>query len=156
MLLKIKHTRKADHVHARVFIGPDAEHLALSGELIFSPVEWQCFSYALGQSGTACTISIERLPQSGCPRCSGCGQIANDDDGTPWKYWAELPPGSNLAVVMGLVKPIPCPNRGRKAPDPCPRPTKKGVSPAPARPASAPPVEECLAARSTARASRSA
>lgn len=44
-----------------------------------------------------------------CARCAGCGQIANDDEGTPWKYWAELPPPSNLAVQMGLVRPLPCP-----------------------------------------------
>jgi len=44
-----------------------------------------------------------------CSRCSGCGEIANDDDGTPWKYWAELPPGSDLAVKAGIVSPIECP-----------------------------------------------
>ena len=44
-----------------------------------------------------------------CDRCAGCGQIANDDDGTPWKYWAELPAQSAIAVHLGLVRPIPCP-----------------------------------------------
>lgn len=43
-----------------------------------------------------------------CPECAGCGQIANDDDRTPWKYWAELPPPSNLAVLMGVVQPVTC------------------------------------------------
>jgi hypothetical protein len=47
-----------------------------------------------------------------CDRCEGCGQIANDDDRSPWKYWAELPPGSDLAVRMGLVRPEPCPECG--------------------------------------------
>lgn len=45
-----------------------------------------------------------------CRRCDGCGQIANDDDGTPWTYWANLPVGSALAVVAGFVRPIPCPD----------------------------------------------
>lgn len=44
-----------------------------------------------------------------CGRCEGCGQIANDEDGSPWSAWASLPPGSDLAVRMGLVRPIPCP-----------------------------------------------
>jgi hypothetical protein len=39
-----------------------------------------------------------------CARCAGCGQIATDDDGTPWKYWAEIPPPSNLAVTLGMVR----------------------------------------------------
>jgi len=44
-----------------------------------------------------------------CGKCEGCGQIANDDDGTPWKYWAEVPIASSMAILMGQVKPIPCP-----------------------------------------------
>lgn len=43
-----------------------------------------------------------------CPRCLGCGQLANSEDREPWSAWAELPPGSDLAVRMGMVKPIPC------------------------------------------------
>lgn len=44
-----------------------------------------------------------------CTRCAGCGQIANDEDGTPWIAWAELPPGSRLAVDAGIVSPVTCP-----------------------------------------------
>lgn len=44
-----------------------------------------------------------------CDRCAGCGEIADDEDGTPWKYWVELPDGANLAARMGIVKAIPCP-----------------------------------------------
>lgn len=44
-----------------------------------------------------------------CPQCAGCGRIANDSDGTPWKYWAELPLQSAVAVVAGIVRPLPCP-----------------------------------------------
>lgn len=45
-----------------------------------------------------------------CPRCQGCGKIANDDDGSPWTAWENLPPGSDPAVKMGIVKPIECPS----------------------------------------------
>ena len=45
-----------------------------------------------------------------CERCDGCGQIADSDEGEPWTAWTSLPPGSDLAVRMGLVKPIPCPD----------------------------------------------
>jgi len=44
-----------------------------------------------------------------CPKCEGCGQIANDDEGSPWTFWKNLPDGSNAAVKLGLVKPVPCP-----------------------------------------------
>lgn len=45
-----------------------------------------------------------------CQTCAGCGRIANDADRTPWKYWAELPLQNAVAVVMGLVRPIQCPD----------------------------------------------
>jgi hypothetical protein len=45
-----------------------------------------------------------------CQRCDGCGSIANSDSGEPWTQWERLPPGSDLAVRMGLVRPIPCPD----------------------------------------------
>lgn len=45
-----------------------------------------------------------------CERCAGCGQIADDEDGTPWSTWEALPQQSKAAINMGLVKPIPCPD----------------------------------------------
>jgi len=45
-----------------------------------------------------------------CPTCAGCGQIANDENGTPWIYWEQLPPQSKLAIRIGLVRPLPCPD----------------------------------------------
>lgn len=48
----------------------------------------------------------------GCERCDGCGKIADSDEGEPWTAWENLPPGSDLAVQMGLVKPITCPKCG--------------------------------------------
>jgi hypothetical protein len=47
-----------------------------------------------------------------CLRCLGDGRIANTDDGEAWKYWLELPLQSAVAVTMGLVRPIPCPECG--------------------------------------------
>jgi len=44
-----------------------------------------------------------------CKRCNGCGRIANSDSGEPWTAWADLPPGSDIAVRLGIVRPIPCP-----------------------------------------------
>lgn len=43
-----------------------------------------------------------------CPRCEGCGQLASTPGREPWTAWENLPPGSDLAVVAGIVKPIPC------------------------------------------------
>ncbi len=51
-----------------------------------------------------------------CSRCDGCGRIADSDEGEPWTAWSDLPPGSDLAVQMGLVKPIPCPKCGGNGP----------------------------------------
>jgi hypothetical protein len=44
-----------------------------------------------------------------CPRCDGCGLIASSEDGEPWTMWLDLPLGSSAAVLMGLVRPLPCP-----------------------------------------------
>lgn len=43
-----------------------------------------------------------------CPRCEGCGQLANSDDREPWTAWTSLPYESQIAVRLGLVRPIPC------------------------------------------------
>jgi hypothetical protein len=47
-----------------------------------------------------------------CTKCNGEGRVANSDDEEPWSVWENLPPGSDLAVQMGLVEPIPCPECG--------------------------------------------
>jgi hypothetical protein len=44
-----------------------------------------------------------------CQRCQGWKQIDDGDEGISWKYWAELPVQSAIAVTMGIVKPIVCP-----------------------------------------------
>ena len=45
-----------------------------------------------------------------CKTCDGCGKVANDGENTAWTMWASLPLKSALAVTMGFVKPIPCPD----------------------------------------------
>lgn len=45
-----------------------------------------------------------------CDRCDGCGLIASSKDGEPWTAWTSLPLHSSTAVVMGLVRPLPCPS----------------------------------------------
>lgn len=47
-----------------------------------------------------------------CLTCAGSGQVANDTDQTPWKYWAEIPFPENIAVVAGIVRPVTCPKCG--------------------------------------------
>lgn len=47
-----------------------------------------------------------------CTKCDGCGKIANSDDQEPWTQWANLPLQSATAVVMGLVRPMECPECG--------------------------------------------
>lgn len=51
-------------------------------------------------------------PTTECPTCAGCGRVANDDERTPWKYWAELPLQSSAAVLLGVVRPVSCPDCG--------------------------------------------
>lgn len=43
-----------------------------------------------------------------CVRCEGCGKVATSDDREPWTYWENLPPGADLAVQLGLVRPEKC------------------------------------------------
>ncbi len=57
-------------------------------------------------------MSAPKKPDEKCLRCNGCGKIANSDDGEPWTVWEELPPGADLAVKLGVVRPLPCPKCG--------------------------------------------
>lgn len=47
-----------------------------------------------------------------CPTCEGCGQIANTPEGEPWSVWMNLPLKSALAVTLGFVHPVMCPDCG--------------------------------------------
>ena len=55
-----------------------------------------------------------------CTQCRGCGKVANSDKQEAWTYWTELPPGSDLAVRTGLIKPITCPRCGGSGNKPTP------------------------------------
>jgi hypothetical protein len=47
--------------------------------------------------------------EDACQQCLGWKRIANSDDQESWKYWAELPTQSAIAVQVGMVKPVECP-----------------------------------------------
>lgn len=49
-----------------------------------------------------------------CERCEGCGMVANSADGEPWTHWERLPEAAKVAVRLGLVRPIACPDCGRR------------------------------------------
>ncbi len=44
-----------------------------------------------------------------CWKCEGDGKVADSTDQEPWSAWSSLPPGSDIAVRLGIVKPIDCP-----------------------------------------------
>jgi hypothetical protein len=50
--------------------------------------------------------------EGGCEHCYGSGKIADDDEKSPWPLWEALEFPENIAVVYGIVKPIPCPTCG--------------------------------------------
>jgi|GEM_PF-5683354 len=44
-----------------------------------------------------------------CPKCNGCGKVADTEDQEPWTVWAALSLQSAAAVLAGIVRPRPCP-----------------------------------------------
>jgi hypothetical protein len=44
-----------------------------------------------------------------CTGCLGWKRVNNGDEGISWKYWAEIPAPSNIAVQLGIVRAIECP-----------------------------------------------
>ena len=49
MIVKFRDEKRGpERIHSRVFIGPDADHLQLAGEIEFSHIgEWQLFGTAI-------------------------------------------------------------------------------------------------------------
>jgi DnaJ-class molecular chaperone len=45
-----------------------------------------------------------------CPKCDGCGKVADTDNEEPWTAWLDLPLRSSIAVVAGIVRPKTCPD----------------------------------------------
>ena len=52
---------------------------------------------------------LDILYTHACDKCDGCGKVADTDNQEPWWIWEQMPDGLNLAVKLGLVKPINCP-----------------------------------------------
>ena len=52
----------------------------------------------------------DAICKGGCKRCHGSKLVANSDDMDAWCHWAELPPGSDIAVRAGIVRAVPCPD----------------------------------------------
>lgn len=48
MVIKLCSERRGAHAHELVFVGPDADHLALAGVLVLDIGQWQEFGAALG------------------------------------------------------------------------------------------------------------
>lgn len=48
-------------------------------------------------------------PAGSCHSCWGSGLVGNDEDKTPWPVWAAMPPANAVAVSLGIVRPVPCP-----------------------------------------------
>lgn len=56
--------------------------------------------------------------EDACQQCLGWKRVDNGRDRGSWKYWAELPAQSQVAIAMGLVGPIECPRCGGSGKEP--------------------------------------
>jgi hypothetical protein len=88
----------------------------IMGESLDSKLTLAEYMDSRGQGNPEATALLRRAVElrdadaaAPCPKCLGDKQIADSDDGEPWSAWANLPPGSDLAVRTGMVKPITCP-----------------------------------------------
>ncbi len=55
------------------------------------------------------------MSEEKCRHCDGRGKVDNNPDYSeqaPWSAWENLPPGSDIAVKLGIVKPQDCPDCG--------------------------------------------
>jgi ssDNA-binding Zn-finger/Zn-ribbon topoisomerase 1 len=65
-------------------------------------------SSANGHLATKCNVN-------GCLNVRECkGEVADTEDQEPWTVWLKMPLGSAAAVLVGIVKPIPCPECKRE------------------------------------------
>jgi len=71
MILKIRDELRGGHVHVDFFIGPDADHLAKSGTLVFNVREWHLVGLMLaygaahiGDMGIS-LVGLDILPATG-------------------------------------------------------------------------------------------
>ena len=65
MIIKFSDERKGRHIHSRIFMGQDEDHLALTGTLVMDMGEWQVFGAALliGARGMHGNLTVE-MPDS--------------------------------------------------------------------------------------------
>lgn len=54
-------THNGPHVRVTVFAGPDAQHRARAGELVFRVEEWRAFRRMLERRGTSDHVQFESL-----------------------------------------------------------------------------------------------
>jgi hypothetical protein len=47
-----------------------------------------------------------------CQRCDGCGRIADTERGEPWTAWTKAELTYSASVLLGIVKPLKCPDCG--------------------------------------------
>ncbi len=61
--------------------------------------------------GGGCSVSIIDVYKgdNACKQCLGWKRV-DDGEKQSWKYWEELPVSIRLAVTLGLVRPVECPN----------------------------------------------
>lgn len=88
----------------------EADHGRLRSELIQVAAVCVQWVEVLDRRSTRVIADDVRAAESTtkCGRCDGCGQLADSDAREPWTTWTALPLKSSAAVLMGLVKPIPC------------------------------------------------
>jgi hypothetical protein len=86
-----------------------ADHFRVAGDLIdlaqFASVVTQIML-------DRCPRMISAAAMQKCAKCEGCGKVADTEDQEPWTVWMNLPLRSSLAVLLGLVRPIPCAHCG--------------------------------------------
>lgn len=73
-----------------------------------------CNSMPLPETGKCAPHSFSSAAEAAglCGRCDGCGKIADGEEGAPWSVWESMPLKSSAAVLLGIVKPITCPDCG--------------------------------------------
>lgn len=121
-LIENLHERDRRHTEAKVKLGaypfhvyPGSEKLDLGvkGEpVVLCQSENQAKHMAQFWGSAGYYEEAQAMAPAPCPKCDGCGQVANTPDQEPWSVWMALPLKSCGAVVVGFVKPIPCPQCG--------------------------------------------
>jgi hypothetical protein len=60
-------------------------------------------------------VTEPQVQERACGLCGGEGRTDSNADRSeraPWSFWETLPPGSDIAVRLGLVKPMDCSDCG--------------------------------------------